>query len=85
MSASTDLKFGTHIKDLHISHKSEGQGHRSKVKVTKVKNVKIPVFSPASENVVQCQGYEGQGHKGQGQRLQGLQGARSKAVGQVIG
>ena len=45
----TDLKFGTRIKDRHISDKFEGQGHRSKVKVTRVKNVKITVFSLVSE------------------------------------
>ena len=36
---------------------------RSKVKVTKGKNVKIPVFSLVSEKVVQGQGHEVQGHK----------------------
>ncbi len=66
-----DLKFGTPIEDHHISDKCEGQGHRSKVKVTKVKNVKIPVFSLVSEKMVQGQG---QGH--QGRR------SRSKVVGQ---
>ncbi len=66
----TDLKFGTRIKDHHISDEFEGQGHRSKVKVTKVKNVKISVFSLVSEKVVQGQGHEGQGqgHKGQRSR-----------------
>ncbi len=68
-----DLKFGTPIEDHHISDKCEGQGHRSKVKVTKVKNVKIPVFSLVSEKMVQ-----GQGHKGQGQGRR----SRSKVVGQ---
>ncbi len=58
-----DLKLGARIEGHHISDKFEGQGHRSKVKV---KNVKIPVFSLVSENMVQ-----GQGHKGQGQRHQG--------------
>ena len=66
-----DLEFGARIKDCDISEKFEGQGHRSKVKVTKVKNVKIPVFSLLSEKMVQ-----GQGHKGQGQGHQG-QGSRS--------
>ncbi len=33
----TDLKFGTHIKDLHISDVYEGQSYRAKVKVIKVK------------------------------------------------
>ena len=41
----TDLKFCTPIKDHHISDDLRDQGHRSKVKVTKVKNVKILVFS----------------------------------------
>ena len=45
----TDLKFGAHIKDHYILDEFEGQGHRSKVKVTEVKNVKIPVFSLVSE------------------------------------
>ena len=49
------------MKDHHISDKFEGQGHRSKVKVTKVKNVKIPVFSLVSEKVAQGQCHEGQG------------------------
>ena len=49
------------IKDHQLSDKFESQGHRSKVKVTKVKNVKIPVFSLVSEKVVQGQGHEGQG------------------------
>ncbi len=31
----------------------EGEGHRSKVKVTKIKVVKIRVFSPVSEKVSQ--------------------------------
>ncbi len=63
-----DLKFGARIKDHHISNKCEGQGHRSKVDVTKVKNVKIPVFSLFSEKMVQGQGHKvhGQGHTGQG-------------------
>ncbi len=66
----TDLKFGARIKDHHILDEFEGQGHRSKVKVTKVKNVKIPVFSLVSEKMVQGQGHEGQGqgHKGQRSR-----------------
>ncbi len=74
----TDLKFGARIKDHHIPDEFEGQGHRSKVKVTKVKNIKIPVFSLVSEKVAQGQGHEGQGqgHKGQGHR------SRSKPVGQ---
>ena len=55
-----DLKFGVCIEDHHISDKFEG--YRSKIKVTKVKNLKIPVFSLVSEKMVQ-----GQGHKGQGQ------------------
>ena len=58
-----DLKFGIHIKDHHIFVKFDGQGHSTKVKVTKVKNPKIPVFSLALEKVVQ--GHGGQGHKGQ--------------------
>ncbi len=41
----TDLNFGIRIKGHHISDEYEGQGHRSKVRVTKVKNVKISVFS----------------------------------------
>ena len=63
---STDLKFGARIKDHHISNGFEDQGHKSKVKVTKVKNVKILVFSLVSEKVVQGLGHEGQGqgHKG---------------------
>ncbi len=72
----TDLKFGTRIKDHHISDKFEGQGHRAKVKVTKVKNVKITVFNLVSEKMVQGQGHKGQGHQGQGRR------SRSKVVGQ---
>ena len=65
-----DLKFGARIKDHHTLDNFEGQGHRSKVKVTKVKNVKIPVFSKVSEKVVQGQGHksQGQGHKGQSRR-----------------
>ncbi len=57
----TDLKFSTHIKDDHISNDVEDQGYRSKV--TKVKNLKIPVFSPVSEKVFQGQGHKGRGHK----------------------
>ena len=60
----------------------EGQGHRFKVKVTKVKNVKILVFSLVSEKAVQDQGHKGQsqGHRGQGR------GSRSKVEGlKVIG
>ncbi len=34
-------KICTHIKDHRISNYLRGQGHRSKVKVTKVKNEKI--------------------------------------------
>ena len=53
-----------------LSYLGRGEGHRSKVKVTKVKNVKILVFSLVSQKVVLGQGQEGQGqgHKGQGQR-----------------
>ena len=57
------LKLGAHIEGHHTLDKFEGQGHRSKVKVTKVNNVKNPVFSLVSEKVV-----KGQGHTGQGQR-----------------
>ncbi len=66
---ATDLKFGTHI---NISDEFEVQGHRSKVKVINVKNVRILVFSLVSENEVQGQGHKGQGHRcqGQGQRSQ---------------
>ncbi len=66
-----DLKFSTYIKDHHIS--DEFEGHRSKVKVTSVKNVKIPVFSLVSEKVGQGQGQGGQGqvHKGQGHGQKG--------------
>ena len=35
----------------------EGQGHRSKVKVTKVKKCKILIFSLVSENEVKGQGH----------------------------
>ncbi len=61
----TDLIFGARIKDHHILDKFEGQGHRSKVKVTEVKKVKIPVFSLVSEKMVQGQVHKGQGHQGQ--------------------
>ena len=60
-----------HILRVIISRTS------SKVKVTKVKNVKILVFSLVSESVVQGQGHKGQGHPvkvkviGQGQRCLG--------------
>ncbi len=62
-----DLKFGTHIKEHHISAQIEGQGHRSKVKV---KNVEILVFNPVSEKADQgkCHKGQDQGHKGQGHR-----------------
>ncbi len=70
-----DLKFGVRTKDRHILNNYEGQGHRSKVKVTKVtkfKNVKITVFDLVPEKMVQGQGHkgqgQGQGHQGQGQR-----------------
>ncbi len=94
----TDLKFSVHIKDYHISDKFEGQGHRAKVKVTKVKNVKIPVFSLVSEKMVQGQGHgikvtgsrsrdQGKGHKGQGCRSMSkvvvmVTGLRSKLLGE---
>ncbi len=74
----TDLKFGAGIKDHHISKEFEGQGHRSKVNVTKVNNVKIPVFSLVLEKVSKVQG---QGHEGQGQSHR----SRSKVVDQVTG
>ncbi len=57
LNRTLDLHFGTHIKGHNISGKFEGQGHRLKVKVTKVKNVKIPVFSLVSENMVYGQGH----------------------------
>ena len=58
----------------------EGQGHRSKVKVTKVKNVKTLVFSLVSEKVVLGQDHEdqGQGHRGQGRR------SRSKVARVIV-
>ena len=37
----TDLKIGIHVYLDNISDKFEGEGHGSKVKVTKVKNVKL--------------------------------------------
>ena len=55
----TELKFGARITDHHIAKEFEGQGHKWKVKVTKVKNIEIPVFSLVSEKVVQGQGQEG--------------------------
>ena len=45
-----DLKFGAHMEDRHILDKFEGQGHRSKVKVNKVENLKIPVFSLVADD-----------------------------------
>ena len=36
-----DLKIGTHVHLDNISDKFGGEGHRSKVKVIKVKNVKF--------------------------------------------
>ena len=68
----TDLKFSTHIKDHHILDEFEGQGHRPKVKVTKVKNVKISVLTLVSEKVVQVEGQgckvNFKGRQNQGQR-----------------
>ncbi len=59
-----DLEFGTHIKNHHISNKSEGQGHGSKVKVTnwKCKNLN---FQPSWKC---CQCTRGYGHRVQDQR-----------------
>ncbi len=53
-----------------------------KVKVTKVKNVKIPVFGLVSEKVVQGQGHkgQGQGHKGQWSKVK-VKGCRSRSPG----
>ncbi len=69
-----NLKFSTHIKDHHISSlKVKVIGHRSKGMVTKIKNLKVLVFSLVSEKVVQGQGHEG---KGQGRR------SRSQRQGQ---
>ncbi len=59
---------------------------RSKVKVTKVENIKTSAFSLVSENVVQ-----GQGHEGQGQRLQAsrskvkIKGRGSRSWIKVVG
>ncbi len=70
----TDLNFGTHIKGHDISDEFEGQGQRSRS--PRSENVKIPVFSLVSENMVQ-----GQNHEvkviGQGQR------SSSKVVNQA--
>ena len=57
---------------------------RSKVKVIKVKNVIILVFSLVSEKMVQGQGHNGQGHRGQGQRsLVKVTGSRSNLLGEL--
>ncbi len=50
-----DLKFCKNIKDHHISNEYEGQGPGSKVKLTKVKHVKVAVFSLVSENIIRSQ------------------------------
>ncbi len=79
-----DLKFGICIKDYHISNEFEGQDHRSKVQVTKVKNVK-KFFSLVSENVVRGhrgEGHQGQGHQGQSHRSMS-EGSRSKLQAKV--
>ncbi len=39
MSWRTDLKIGTGIGTDDLSDKFDGQGHRSKVKVARLKNV----------------------------------------------
>ncbi len=77
----TYQKFGTHLKD-HLSDKFESQGHRLKVKVTKFKNVKIPVFNLVSEKVVQCQGHDGQGQGKGGRSYVKDTGSRSKLLGE---
>ena len=43
-----------HNKNYHILEELKGQGHRSKVKVTKVKNVKIEIFGLFSERKVKA-------------------------------
>ena len=62
-----DLQVGTHIDLQYISDKFEGQGHRSKVKVTKVKKCKNSSFQPSIRKY---------GPRSRSQR------SRSKVVGQ---
>ncbi len=50
----TDLRFCTRSKDHHILGEFEGQGHRSKIKVTKVKNIKIQFSVSLRPSVCQC-------------------------------
>ena len=49
----TDLKFGMEVKGKGIWVKIVGQGHRSKVKVKRSKNVQWDV-SLTSESLVTC-------------------------------
>ena len=77
------------LKDYHFSDEFQGQDHRSKVKVTKVKNVKNSVFSLVSEKVVQGQGHKGQDQRSQRSRWEGQcqksQGSRPNVVAQSYG
>ncbi len=59
----TDLNFCTHTKGHYISDKYEGQDYKTNVKVIKVKNVKIPIFSLVSETVVRRSQSQGQWYR----------------------
>ncbi len=71
----------THTKDHYILDDWDGQGQRSNVKVTNVKNVKIPVFSLVSERWSKVK-VTGQGHKGRRSRSRGSRSQRSRSLGQ---
>ncbi len=73
--------------------KVRGQGQRSRIKVTKVKNVKTPIFRLALGNMVKGQGHMGQSqdHRGQGRRSMSnvarvkVKGCRSRSKVKVVG
>ncbi len=57
------LKFSVHFKDHHILDKFEGQGHRSKVKVTMAKSPSIRKGGPSSRSSGSRSRSQGQGKK----------------------
>ena len=73
----TDLNFGTHIKGHRISDKFEGQRSRSPTS----KNVKIPVYSLVSENMVRGQRARSQGSRSKVTKVK-VKGCRSRSQGQ---
>ncbi len=65
------MKFGHNMDVDELKADPEGQGHRSKVNVTRAKNRDLGPHLTGLQGMLELKGHMGQGHIGQGQRSRG--------------